>query len=135
MKLARWIDLALALAVGNAEAPKVEQWEHGWKTARGIARRNTTPLIGYNVGFKFPLNPYDCDRAELTDFMELHGGWVWTAGGEIGAEMFVRFKGVNGRDAADKKILEILPALSKLIKDLGDGVKVTIPKRKEEASK
>jgi hypothetical protein len=109
-------------------------WEHGWKTDRVIATRYKNPTMGYNIGFKFPQNPNDCDDAELSDFMEANGGSVYESGGHPGAEMFVVFSDVNDKASADKKLQEILPALSQVITDLGNGVKVSIarPKPKYE---
>lgn len=104
----------------------VTEWEHGWKTDRVIATRYKNPTMGYNIGFTFPKNPNDCDRAELSDFMDVHGGGIYQSGGHPGAEMFVRFKDVTDKETANVKIKEILPALSQLITDLGSGAKVKV---------
>lgn len=135
MKKLRWKQLLMCarLVIQSACATaQVTEWEHGWKTDRVIATRYNNDVIGYSVGFKYPKNPNDCDRAELTDFMRLHEGAIYQGGGYPGAEMFVSFKGVKDRPTADKKIKEIIPALSKLIEDLGNGVKVKIPRPANE---
>jgi hypothetical protein len=119
-------------AVENALAPAPTEWEHGWKTDRVIATRYNNPVMGWNIGFTFPLNSNDCDRAELGDFMEANGGGVFSGGGYPGAEMFVKFKSVTDKASATEKIKAILPGLSDLITRLGNGEKVTIAKPKPE---
>lgn len=106
----------------------ITEWEHGWKTDRVIATRYKSPIMGYSIGFTFPKNPNDCDRAELSDFMASKDGGVYQSGGFPGAEMFVQFKDVTDKETANIKLHVILPELSQLISDLGNGKKVTIVK-------
>ena len=106
------------LAIGAYAAipsHRVVAWEHGWKTDYVVATRYSNPNVGYNIGFTYPRNPNDCDRSELSEFMEAHGGFVYQGGGYPGAEMFVVFKDVKNRDDADRKLKGILPSLSKLV--------------------
>lgn len=111
---------------GNESIPT--EWEHGWKTDRVVATRYKNPNVGYFIGFNFPKNPNDCDRAELSDFMASKGGGVLQSGGYPGAEMMVVFIGVTDKETANTKIQAVLPELSQFITDLGNGKKVTIKK-------
>jgi hypothetical protein len=77
--------------------------------------------IGYNIGFTFPKDPDNADRAEVVVFMEAHNGWVFEGGGHPGAELFVKFKDVTDQPSADKKLKEILPPLDKLMADMAKG--------------
>jgi hypothetical protein len=95
------------------------RWEHGWKTARIVATRYRSDVIGFNIGFRFPLDPDNCDRTELVDFVVARGGWPYEMGGHPGAEMFVIFKDVTDRESADKKLEAILPEMSRLVESLG----------------
>lgn len=115
-------------AIKIALGPALVEWEHGWKTDRVIATRYNSPMMGWNIGFTFPLNPNDCDRAELSDFMEAHNGRSFQSGGFPGAEMFVKFKDITDKESATAKIKAILPELSALITRLSNGEKVTIEK-------
>lgn len=95
------------------------RWEHGWKTDRVIATRYVTVnLKGYNIGFRFPKNPYHGNSAEVFEFYQKHGGFCWQAASGPQAEQFVNFEGVHDTESADKKLQEILPPLSELLEDL-----------------
>ncbi len=96
----------------------VSEWEHGFKTDRVVATRYTNPTMGYNIGFEYPKDEYNSDRAELDEFMTAHGGWVYQSGGFPGAGMYVKFKDVSNKDEANKKLKEILPSLSALVASL-----------------
>lgn len=96
----------------------VDELEYGFKTSRVIATRYKNDLIGYNIGFDFPKDPYNADRAEISDFMKEHGGWIYQGGGYSGAKVYVKFKDVNDQQSANTKLREILPPLSKLIAGL-----------------
>jgi hypothetical protein len=100
------------------------EWEHGWKTNRVTATRYQNEAMGYNIGFVYPKNPNDCDRAEIFEFIEAHGGSVFQGGGYRGAPMYVKFTGVTDRPTADKKLREILPGLDKLMDDITAGRKI-----------
>lgn len=80
--------------------------------------------MGFNIGLEYPKNPNDCDRAEISDFIEAHGGWVFQSGGYYGAPMYVKFKDVTDKTSADKKLLELLPGLNKLMDDITAGKKI-----------
>lgn len=95
------------------------EWEYGWKTARVIATRYQDPGFMYYVTFTFPLNPNQCDRAELVSLIEAEGGWIFKMGGHPGAPVYVVFKGVMDRKSADLKLKALLPELSILIERLG----------------
>jgi hypothetical protein len=90
-------------------------WEHGWKTDRVIATRYLNPSKGYNIGFRFPRNPYRGDNAVVFEFYQMHGGSRWPAG----REQLVRFEGVHDTEGdtegADRKLQEILPTVSELL--------------------
>lgn len=115
-KLLPAVIFALALSACGQEKP--EAWEHGYKTSNVISTRYKNKSIGQNIGFKFPNNPNDSDRMELDDFMTEHGGLVFQSGGYPDAEMFVKFKGVEDSDAANKKLQDILPQLDNLVRGL-----------------
>jgi len=90
-------------------------WEHCWKTDRVIATRYLNPSKGYNIGFRFPRNPYRGDNAVVFEFYQMHGGSRWPAG----REQLVRFEGVHDTEGdtegADRKLQEILPTVSELL--------------------
>lgn len=123
---------AATASVVQTASDQPTEWEHGLKTSRVIATRYSAPRLGQSIGFQFPLNENDCDRAELSDFMEAHNGWVYQGGGYPGAEMFVKFKDATDKDGATQKMRAILPDLTRLITDLGSGKKVHIDKPKPE---
>lgn len=99
-----------------AKPIKPERWEHGWKTEHVTATRYGSARIGYSIGFAYPLNPNDCDRADFDDFMRSWGGNIYESGGAPGAEMFVRFRGVTDKASADKLLQALMPDLEKLVK-------------------
>jgi hypothetical protein len=98
--------------------------EHGWKTERVMATRRKNDAMGQFVELTYPQNPYDCDRAEISDFIEDRDGWVFQGGGSPGASMFVKFKNVNDASEMDKKLLTVLPALDKLMRDITYGIPI-----------
>ena len=115
------------LAPPDSNAPaqnnptSITEWQHGFKTDRVITTRYTNVDIGYNIGFTFPKDPDNADRAEVVAFMEAHKGWVFQGGGRPGAEVFVKFSDVTDQPGADKKLKEILPPLDKLMADMAKG--------------
>lgn len=100
----------------------VEPWEHGYKTEDVVATRYKGPF-GHNIGFTFPRNLHNYDAPEVFDFFTPYGGTVIEGGGAPGAEMLVVFHGVNSKDKASAKILQVLPELSKLMRSINDGTK------------
>lgn len=85
-----------------ASSPKIEEWEHGYKTELVIATRYANPTMGYNLGFKFPHHGADSDSTELFDFIENNGCRIYSGGGEYGAEIFAICKGVTDKESANK---------------------------------
>ncbi len=106
------------------QSSKPIAWEHGWKTDRVTATRYTNKTMGLSIGFKFPKNPNECDRAEISDLIEAQSGSVYQSGGYPGAEMFVVFKDVMDVVSADAKLQKILPRLNKLMDDITEGKKI-----------
>jgi hypothetical protein len=107
------LSMSIVVAGCNADTPK--QWEHGYKTSRVIATRYKNPEIGYNIGFLFPQNPNDFDRAEISEFIEMHGGSIFANEGGKGSESFATFTDVKDKESADIKIKEVLPGLTTLM--------------------
>lgn len=103
---------------GYARAEVPVRWEHGWKTSRVIATRMHSDTIGWNIKFDFPKNGYDSDRAEVSWFIEMHGGNVFEGGGAPYASAYAQFDDVKDVTAADKKLQEILPGLTTLLANL-----------------
>lgn len=97
---------------------KPQAWEHGWKMRRVVATRCMNPWVGQNIEFTFPLDPGNCDRQEIFDFLESKGGSILEGGGYEGAPIDVLFKDVTDKESADKKILTILPELNALMAKL-----------------
>jgi hypothetical protein len=104
--------------------PQAVQWEHGWKTKRVIATRYAGKAMGWNIGFEFPLDPGDCDRAEISDFIADHDGNIFQSGGYPGAVSYAVFKDVTDKASADRKLQQILPALDRLMSDIAAGRKI-----------
>lgn len=95
-------------------APK--EWEHGWETIHVRASRYSNKYIGFNIGFIFPKHPYDCDRADLIEFINVSGdGCVYQCGGHPGAEVFATFRGVKDIESANAMLKEFLPRLEKFM--------------------
>lgn len=105
--------------------------EHGWSTPRVIATRNKNETMGQFVEFQFPKSRYDSDRSEVSEFFESKNGWVFQGGGYPGAPAYVKFNGVTDRISADKKLLEILPLLDKLMRDIADGKPIPTPAKRK----
>lgn len=116
---------AVKQAVKSTVSPNaVVAWEHGWKTSRITATRYSNKMMGMNIGFEFPKDPYECDRSELSNFIAAHGGNVYQGGGSPGASLYATFKGVTDIDTANKKLQDIMPAFNKLMQDIADGKKI-----------
>lgn len=94
-----------------------EEWKSGWLTKRVVATRYKNPHMGYNVGFLFPGNEDNCDRAELCEFVKANGGHIYQCGGWPGAEMFATFDGVTDKESANTMLREFLPKLDKFVAD------------------
>lgn len=102
--------ITVLIAMDLMSAPPVE-WEHGWKTDYVVATRYKNPVMGYNIGFVFPKQPYDSDRAETFDFLAAGGCNVYQGGGSPGAPLYAVCKGVTDKESADKFLIEFLPKL------------------------
>jgi hypothetical protein len=115
-----------------------EVWEHGYRTPNVIATRYANEMVGFNIGFTFPNHPYDCDRAEISEWFEYFSGNVYQGGGYAGAEVFVVFDNVKDVETANNKLLEILPELDQFIQVVAatrGGAKVPMPDREKPARK
>jgi hypothetical protein len=76
--------------------------------------------MGQSIGFRFPKDPYECDRAEISQLIAGFGGSIFQGGGSPGAESFATFEGVKDKETADAKIKAILPELTLLMQSLKD---------------
>ena len=85
------------------------EWEHGYKTDRVVAMRYNNPVMGYSIGFDLPKNCYDADRAEMYDWMEKHGVYVFEGGGAPCATNYAKVDGVTDKDTANTFLLVFLP--------------------------
>lgn len=94
------------------------EWEHGWRTSLVVATRYSNPHIGFNVGFKFPRHAYDCDRAELIDFMEDNGWSIYRCGGYPGAEVFAVSDRIKNKEDANSELIKFVPKLHNFMKML-----------------
>lgn len=114
------------------ETAHIQEWEHGYKTDRVIATRYTNPDIGYNIGFQFPKNVADADRVEVSQFFEVHNGWLFQGGGYPGAIAYVKFQDVTDNASANAKLKEILPDLDQLMSDMSNDkpIHIDTPKPK-----
>jgi hypothetical protein len=106
--------------LGCARPPQITQTEHGWQTDRVIATRHKSEVMGQSIGFRFPKDPYQCDRAEISQLIAGFGGSIFQGGGSPGAESFATFEGVKDKETADAKIKAILPELTLLMQSLKD---------------
>jgi hypothetical protein len=106
--------LATARMIFNTKAT---EWAHGWETARVRATRYQNPHLGFNVGFSFPKNPHDCDRADMMDWLRENGVHVYSCGGYPGAEVMALVDGVKSKEAANEWLPTFLPRLDAWVKD------------------
>lgn len=107
--------------------------EHGWKTPYVVSTRYSNPQIGFNIGLSFPLNADDIDRAEISEFIEMHGGVIFQSGGYRGAESYVKFNSVKDASSADSKIKEILPGLTILMMNINNKAYTNLFEKKYKA--
>lgn len=124
--------IGASLGLDQHAASSVKEWKHGFETSRVIATRYKNQNIGENIGFRFPKDPNNSDRGELSDFLEMHGCSVFQGGGYPGAELLAQCDGVTDTATATAKIKEVLPGLSSLMTDISAGREVTIPGLKEK---
>lgn len=103
--------------IGIATALPVE-WEHGWKTEYVTATRYKNPVMGYNIGFTFPKQPDDSDRAETFSFIAAHGCFVFQGGGSPGAELYAKCEGVTDKETANQFLVTFLPKLDEHMRSL-----------------
>lgn len=102
--------------------PSVTIWEHGLQTPNVIATRYQNKVMGYNIGFVFPNDPYQSDDPRLFEYIESNGGRVYEGGGSPGAPLYATFKGVTNTDTANAKLRVILPAFDALIRKVRAGL-------------
>lgn len=114
------ISLALSTLGLSSCAQQPTRMEHGWKTERVIATRKKNDAIGLFVELQFPKNGYDSDRAEISDWLEERGGYIFQGGGAPYAPAYATFEGVKDVPAMDKKLAEVLPGLDNLLSHLSD---------------
>jgi hypothetical protein len=74
--------------------------------------------VGFNVGFQFPRDPYDCDRGELIQFIEERGGNVFSCGGHPGAEVLAIFKDIPDVESANRKLPSLVSEISEFMEQL-----------------
>ncbi len=104
---------------GAREAKPLE-WDHGWATPHVKATRYANPHMGFNIGFTLPKHPYDCDRAEMMDWLRSQGVNIFQCGGHPGAEIFAIVDGVGSRDLANEWLPTFLPRFDAwIVKHLG----------------
>lgn len=94
------------------------EWAHGWKTYRVTATRYSNDIMGYNIGLEFPMDPNNCDRAEIATFLKEKKGYPYEMGGHPGAPIYVIFNDVYDRPTADVKLKVILPGFTRLMERL-----------------
>lgn len=120
----KFLVLALVVLSSCGRTAQPVKWERGWKTPHVIAARHPSAAIGYTIAFDFPLNASNCDRVEVGEFVEDHGGSIYQGGGHPGATAYAIFVTVKDDRTADIKMLEILPAFDRLMADMSDGKKI-----------
>jgi hypothetical protein len=91
----------------------VTEWEHGYKTDYVVATRYSNPMMGYNIGFELPKNPYDADRAEMFEWLEKNGVHIFEGGGGPGAILYAKVEGVTDKESANRFLVEFLPKFNK----------------------
>ena len=110
-----------AISICAAQPVVPLEWERGYRTKHVIATRYTNTFsVGLQIGFRFPLNPHDSDRAEIYRYIADHGGYVFEGGCYPGAEMLSTFKNVRDTSTANKKLLEMLPGLEEVMVAISD---------------
>ena len=107
MNLVRSACAALSLCAPAVAQPV--EWDHGYKTDYVIAWRFKNDAIGYNIGFDLPKNPYDADRAEMSDWLSQHGVHIFQGGGAPGARTYEKVDGVTDKETANKFLIKFLP--------------------------
>lgn len=107
----------LTVLVGLVPAQPVE-WDHGYKTDYVVATRYKNPTMGYNIGFTFPKQPYDSDRAETFEFLASNGCNVYSGGGGPGAPLYAICNGVTDKDSANQFLIGFLPKLDEHMRNL-----------------
>lgn len=122
MKTKLLLTLAILLAMSGyykmTRKIQIIEWEHGFKTEGVIATRYKNQGGRYTIGFRFPGNEFNCDRAEISEFVENNGGSIYEMGGYPGAEVLATFIGVMDVPSANSKIKTILPGLDRLVDSL-----------------
>lgn len=109
--------LAIVAWAVTDEDTKIEAWEQGFKTSHVVATRYKSPMIGYNIGFKYTDQRYDDkgDRGEVMDFFQSQHCTVVQGGGGPYSEYFVICSDVTDRQSANIKMETLLPALDRFV--------------------
>jgi hypothetical protein len=95
-----------------------EEWDHGYRTDYVVATRYHRAGSPYMIGFRFPKQPDDSDRAETFDFLSVNGCKVIQGGGAPGAELFAFCNGVTDKASANAKLIDFLPRLDRHMRSL-----------------
>lgn len=128
-KLAKVLRAALpflfAYRAESAAAPLTDVF----KTERVVATIRHNETMGDFVMFSFPKNPYDCDRAEIFDFINSDeiGGSTFQGGGAAGAPIFARFPKAKKREQLRDALKSLTPKLDALMRDITNDVPVPKP--------
>jgi hypothetical protein len=94
------------------------EWDHGYRTDYVVATRYSRPGSPYMIGFRFPKQPHDSDRAETFDFLGFNGCQAIQGGGSPGAEILAFCDGVTDKASANAKLIEFLPRLDRHMRSL-----------------
>lgn len=116
---------------GNATSPAVVALAltDEFKTNRVTAVIRHSDMMGDFIMFNFPKNPYDCDVADIFDFIESDaiGGSAFQGGGSPGAPICATFRKAKTRDELRAILRRVTPLLNALMKDITNGVPIPKP--------
>jgi hypothetical protein len=107
---------SLCVAASMCGPAHAVEWEHGYKTDYVVAWRFKNEIMGYNIGFDLPKNPYDADRADMYDWLSKNGVHVYQGGGAPGAMNYAMVQGVKDRDSANKFLVVFLPKFDQWVR-------------------
>ncbi len=107
------LDFLMRVFVGG---PIAAEWKHGFETPYVRATRYSNPDIGFNIGFKLPKHPFDCDRRSMFDWLRSQGVKVYQGGGYPGAEILAKVDGVHDIKTANEWLPVFLPEFHEWIR-------------------